>query len=268
MPIITPSGRFLGRKPDTPDQRDHLFRKVHAHLMAAPLAPRTDNIKTFPQFLPPLDQGQAGSCGPNAFARWIKQFHPEFDCSRLELYWQVRLLEGTTGEDAGVETRDLFKAAQQTGVIPETDWPYDISKLTEEPPDYPAVDRTKIISYSRLTSAMDVLACLSSGRTGVLGFEVPASFDDPEIASKGVLRYPQKAEPKIGGHDVHFVDYDLNFRKSAVFRASGVDPALMTDHALLIENSWGVWGLGGFFWIALPWVIDASTGADLWTGKA
>ncbi len=269
MPVnhVTPSGRYLGRIPDKLDPRDKLFRQVHPHMMASPIPSKTNNLAKFPAFLPVLDQGQSSSCGPHAAARWHKQFWPHMDVSRLELYWQVRVIEGTTGTDAGVETRDLFKVMQSIGVIDESEWPFDISKLTVEPPPI-TKGRVKISSYERCTTAAELLQSLANSRTVVMGFEVPASFDDPEIAKHGVLRYPQLAEPSIGGHDTHVVDYDLNFKESAIFKASGVDPALMTDHAICVENSWSDgWGLGGFFWMALPYAVDQSTGADLWTGK-
>ncbi len=267
MNLITPSGRYMGRKPDVPNSSDRRYRFAHHHEMLAPIAPSIDLVERFPAFLPPLDQGKAGACGPNSAARWLKQYYPKLDLSRLDLYWQVRLMEGSTAEDSGVQTRDLFAVMEQVGVRPESEWPYDIDKLLVEPPPS-TTPRTKITGYARIASAAELLACLSAKRSAIMGFEVPASFDDPEIASKGVLRYPQIAEPTIGGHDTHIVGFDTNFKESAIFKASGVDPALMSDHAIKVENSWGDWGLGGFFWMALAWAVDVSTGADLWSGTA
>jgi C1A family cysteine protease len=260
----TPSGRHLGRKPDSgPKHLDTRFMHAHRHEMAVQWPPKVDLSA---KLLPALDQGQLGSCELNAAAKLLGFLYPGFEASRLQMYYDVRTIEGTVSEDSGCQTRDVFQMLQDTGAMPEEAWPYDVSKFTEAPPPWP--NRKKIKSASRLMNAKEVLSCLASGFPLILGFEVPASFDDPDIAKSGVLRFPQKAEPTIGGHGVCVCGYDLHFRDSDVFKASGIDPALMSDHALLILNSWsGDWGLGGAFWLSLIYAVDQSTGADLWTGR-
>ena len=237
--------------------------RARRHEMAVQLPPKVDLSS---KVLPALDQGQLGSCELNAAAKLLEFLYPGFAASRLQMYYDVRTIEGTVGEDSGCQTRDVFQMLQNTGAMPEDAWPYDVSKFTEAPPPWP--NRKKIKSFSRLMTAQEVLACLASGFPLVLGFEVPTSFDDPDIAKSGVLRSPQQAEPTIGGHGVLVVGYDLHFRDSAVFKASGIDPALMQDHALLILNSWNGWGYDntGLFWLSLRYAVDQSTGADLWDG--
>jgi C1A family cysteine protease len=64
------------------------------------------------------------------------------------------------------------------------------------------------------------------------------------------------------------VGYDLKFRSSAAFKRSGVDPTLVSDHALLVRNSWGAdWGLQGHLWMPLSYAVNPSTGGDAWTGR-
>lgn len=265
MAIVTPSGKYLGRKPDKGNRhRDRRFMLMHEPEMRKSLPP---SVNLSENLMPPLDQGRLGSCELNAASKLLEFLYPGFIASRLQLYYDVRSLEGDVDQDSGCETRDVFNIMQNIGALPETDWPYDVSRFTDVPP--PRVKTKKIKSYSRLESAPEVLACLASGFPLILGFEVPASFDDDQVASTGVLPSPDKAEPFIGGHGVLVVGYDLNFKQSAAFKASGMDPTLMTDHALLILNSWGQWGLNGtgLFYMALRYAVDQSTGADLWTAR-
>lgn len=207
------------------------------------------------------------SCELNAAAKLLEFLYPGYVASRLQMYYDVRKIEGTIGEDSGCETRDVFQMLQTTGAITENRWPYDINTFTTE------ITRSrskakKIRSFSRLMNAGEVLACLASGYPLILGFEVPASFDSEQVAKTGIVPFPQQAGPIVGGHGVLVVGYDMDFKNSAVFKASGLDPMLMSDHAILILNSWGSgWGLGGAFWMSLIWAVDNSTGNDLWTAR-
>jgi hypothetical protein len=259
--------RYYGREPDRFDQRDQHFMAAHPALKTAPLLPSVDLRAQLP---PSYDQGQLGSCGANSMKRLMAFLYPGFDGSRLEMYWNVREREGTVGQDSGVETRDLFIVAQQIGMAPENDYPYDIATFTDKPSARCQADAAshRISAYSRLSTAHDVLACLSGGMVCIAGFEVPQPFEGVEIESTGIMTMGHTAGTIVGGHDVCCVGYNMNFKSSPFFRASGVDPALVTDHMLLFANSWGPdWGDAGHFWAPLIWMIDVSTGADIWTGR-
>src|SRR6266850_8559686 len=85
--------------PDIPDQRDYLYAAPPAFLRALP--PRVDLRAKCP---PVYDQGQLGSCTANAiggaieFDR-IKQSLPDFVPSRLFIYYNERVIEGTVEID-------------------------------------------------------------------------------------------------------------------------------------------------------------------------
>ena len=265
--MITPNGRHLGRRRDEADPRDHRFAVAHANAMAAPLPPSTDLTDALPAC---FDQSALGSCGANAGAGLLADLFPGFVASRLQIYFDARELEGTTSTDSGVQTRDVLKTLQQIGAIPEAEWPYDITKFTMRPP-VDAVGR-KLGSYSRLASEDEFLACLASGNTFLLGFEVPSYFDDDTMAAHGVFWLPGDARPPImGGHDVLIVGHDLHFKSNPDFLASGVDAASVQDEALLVRNSWSTeWGLPskpGHFWMPMSWASNPSTGGDAWTGR-
>jgi C1A family cysteine protease len=261
----TPSGRFLGRKPDKADPRDRRFAEIHRAALSMPLPPSIDLGGR-----PAYDQGKIGSCGPNSMDRLMCHLYPEqaeVGFSRLHIYAGVRDMEGDFSTDGGVETRDLFKFVAQAGAILESSWPYDLHRLYDHPP--PVQPTFPILSYSRLVGDNDMLSCLASGHKFVIGVDLFQSFDGNELARTGVMAMPDpKRESVIGGHDMCVDGFDINFKQSKTFKDSGVNSDLMPDAALLVCNSWGpAWGLEGRLWMPLPYASNPSTGGDAWTGR-
>ena len=126
--------RRYGWIPDLPDQRDHLYAAPPAFLAALP--PSTDLRSGCPAV---YDQGRLGSCTANAIGGAIefdrmKQKLPDFVPSRLFIYYNERVIEGTVSSDSGAQIRDGIKTVASQGVCPEPDWPYDITKFTQKPP--------------------------------------------------------------------------------------------------------------------------------------
>lgn len=189
--------------------------------------------------------------------------------SRFQIYHDVRVIEHSGDEDAGVEIRDLFKAIMFGGVAPEDLWPYDDAHFLPGPPDsvYAAAEKYTISSYSRLVAESSYLQCLAMGKPIILGFDVLESFDSEELAKTGVMPIPTDRE-ELSGHAVLCVGYDLDFKNSKAFKASGIDATRVSDKALLIRNSWGTaWGWeGGHFWMPINYATNPSTGGDAWTG--
>lgn len=190
--------------------------------------------------------------------------------SRLQIYRDVRVIEGTGDEDAGVETRDVFKTLTKVGAAPEDLWPFDLARLANTPPPsvYQEANKYRLGSYSRLVSGSNYLQCLASGFPFGLGFMVPESLDSDEVNRTGIMTVP--GGKSIGGHDVLAVGYILNFKNDPLFKKSGVDPALVSDEMLIIRNSWGQkWShlFRGNFFMPLQFALDGMTGNDAWTGR-
>jgi hypothetical protein len=264
--IKTPKGRSLGLKKTTPDPRDHRF--IPSSLGFATIAAPPPSVDLRGQLPPAFDQGDIGSCGPNAGAALAHFFFSKGPLlSRLQLYANVRTYEGDFLADEGVETRDVLKSLVKDGIGPEDRWPYNPANLYKSPPKN-ILPNFKLASYSRLISEDDYRICLLSAPF-LLGLTLYESFDGDEIEKTGILVTPDpKREQVIGGHDVLAVGYDMNFKTSDVFKRSGLDPATVENEMLLIRNSWGTdWGINGHFYLPFSYALNPTVGGDAWTGR-
>lgn len=245
------TGRY-GWVPDLPDARDHLFAASPATVAALP--PKVDLRDQCPKKV--YDQGRIGSCTANAIAGafefdLLKQGLTDFMPSRLFIYYNERVIEGTVSSDSGAQIRDGVKSVNQQGAPPETDWSYDISKFAEKPPQNAYADATKheAILYQRLTQTLGQLkGCLASGFPFVFGFVVYESFESQEVASSGQAPMPQAGEKQLGGHAVLAVGYDES------------------EQRFIVRNSWGPnWGMSGYFTLPYPYVLQGTLSSDFWT---
>jgi C1A family cysteine protease len=121
--------------PDLPDHRDHLYAAPQPVLAKLP---KTIDLRA--KCPPVFNQGELGSCTANAIAAahqfdQLKQKKPKaFTPSRLFIYYNERVMEGTVREDSGAMIRDGIKTLVKQGAAPETAWPYVIKKFATKPP--------------------------------------------------------------------------------------------------------------------------------------
>jgi C1A family cysteine protease len=237
--------------PDLPDDRDHLYAAPPAFLTALP--PFTDLRKHCPAV---YDQGQLGSCTANAIGGAIeferlKQDLPDYVPSRLFIYYNERVIEGTVNSDSGAMIRDGIKSVASQGVCPEPEWPYDISKFTEKPPAqaYSDAKTDRAVSYQSLVQDLNQMrGCLASGYPFIFGFTVYESFESPAVAQTGHVPMPGPLERAVGGHAVMAVGYDD------------------ASQSFLVRNSWGpAWGMAGYFSMPYTYLIQDGLASDLWT---
>ena len=237
---------------DLPDRRDLLYAAPPE--IAAALPPRADLREGFP---PPYDQGQLGSCTANAIAGALQfleakegQRPPEMP-SRLFIYFNERALEGTPGSDSGAQIRDGIKVVVKEGYCTEEEWPNDIERFAERPPEacYRDALRERVSQYLRLSRDLSpLLTCLASGYPFVFGFSVYSSFESVAVARTGVVNLPEPTDEFVGGHAVVACGYDLAARRFTV------------------RNSWGAgWGDRGYFTMPFEYLTDPGLAADFWT---
>ncbi|HEV2035354.1 MAG TPA: C1 family peptidase [Candidatus Dormibacteraeota bacterium] len=237
--------------PDLPDQRDHLYAAPPVFL--ADLPPSTDLRASCPAV---YNQGRLGSCTANAIGAAIEfdrllQKLPDFVPSRLFIYYNERVIEGTVDFDSGAQLRDGIKTVASQGVCPEPEWPYDIEKFTQKPSAqaYKDAATDRAISYQSLIQDLNQMkGCLASGYPFIFGFTVYESFETLAVAESGHASLPGPRERPIGGHAVMAVGYDD------------------AEQWFLVRNSWGArWGLAGYFTLPYAYLIQPVLASDLWT---
>jgi C1A family cysteine protease len=244
----------FGWLPDLPDQRDHIY----AAAITAPqqLPPHLD---LRPQCPPVYDQGQLGSCTANAiggaiqFAQMKEKLANVFTPSRLMIYYDERVMEGTVASDSGAQIRDGMKSVAKQGACPEPEWPYAIEKFSEKPPAqcYQDAAQHLVKQYQRLPQALMLMkSCLASGFPFVFGFTVYESFESQPVAQTGLVPMPAVGEQVLGGHAVLAVGYDD------------------AQQRFIVRNSWGTtWGMQGYFTMPYAYLTQAhpALASDFWT---
>ena len=249
---------FYGWRPDTPDQRDFLYRVVAS-------VPVPTDLDMRPEQPPVFDQGQLGSCTANGIggeleAQALMQKEPLQVLSRLFIYYNERAMEGTVSEDAGASIRDGMKSVANQGVCPESEWPYNIKKFTVKPTKQCYTDALKfrsVVYRSVPQNLNSIKSALATARGVVFGISVYESFESDAVAKTGIVPLPAKGEKMLGGHCVRLVGYT----------DSGL--ADVPSGHFIGMNSWGVgWGLKGFFAIPCAYVTNPNLASDLWVVSA
>jgi len=240
--------------PDLPDQRDYVFAAPPAALEALP-----PSVDLRPGCPPVFEQGDLGSCTAQAIAAAIqfdqkKQAQADsFTPSRLFIYYNERVIEGTVNEDSGAMLRDGIKSVAKQGAPHETLWPYTLAKFRTKPAAAAYRDAAKhqAVRYQRVPRTLDQFrGCLASGYPFVFGFSAYESFEARAVAKSGTVPMPAPRDELVGGHAVLAVGYDHGRRR------------------FLARNSWGSrWGLAGYFTLPYDYLLDDDLSDDFWTIK-
>lgn len=217
--------------PDPHDPRDQLY--------GASDAPLKTNVNLAQYLIDIENQGRTNSCtahaGTSAMELLLKEFKPAkaVELSRLFLYYNTRKLSNLQGKDGGAYVRDVVKSLEKFGCVPEELYPFDESKVQEEPPQnlYTKAKKYKIKRYLRVK---DIRGALNDGIPVIIGATIrrPIFYVKGPISSHvtyfSTANYNQ-AE-KVGGHAMVVVGYDN------------------IDNTYIITNSWGTaWGDNGLF---------------------
>lgn len=216
---------------------------------AKPIRGLPSSIDLRNQLPPCYDQGSTSSCTAQGIAGAIQsaQFKAGISVvmpSRLFLYWNERYMEGDASQDSGAEIRDGMKVSNIYGILPETDWPFDESKVLLRPPQdaYEVAINERIRFYAsvNLRNLDSVRLPLSHGYPVIYGFDVYDYFESDQMSKQGILNMPQPGDGMLGGHCVLIVGYD--------------DKRKM----VLVRNSWGPgWAImNGHFWMSYEYLTS------------
>lgn len=254
---------LFGLIEDTADPRDRPF-----HLSS--VAPPTPASVDLSSHLPPAwHQGSLGSCTAHACAGLLAYLHPEYQPSRLALYYEAREIEGTADRDAGCQIRDAMKVMLKQGVVSEDLWPYDESRFALEPANDGADPDHTIANYSRINTMQDMFDCLTMLFPFVLSIELPGNFNE-QAGSSGIMVLPTGPMNTLGLHAMLAVGFDRDFFNNEAFLASGLSTTDVEQTMFLIRNSYGeYWGSRlwpGHFWCPGSYLVNRSTVGDCWTG--
>jgi C1A family cysteine protease len=242
--------RHYGGKPDLPDRRDYMYAAASAGKTLPRLVDLRDQCPSV------YRQGKLNCCTGNAIAaaiafdqrlQGIKQFRP----SRLFIYYNERVLEGTVNEDAGARIRHGIKAVAKLGAPPEPLWPYHIKRFADRPSRaaYAAAKKDLVTAYFRVPQKLSHMrACLAEGFPFVFGFLAAPALESAKVARSGVLPMPRAGDKPIGHHVVLAVGYDDSKRR------------------FIVRNSWGRrWGKKGYYFMPYDYLTRANLSSDFWT---
>lgn len=198
---------------------------------------------------PVKDQGAEGSCTAQAgcgnreyLARKFQGASPIL--SPQFLYYQERLIDGTTDQDSGSNGRTDCQAMNRYGICEETDDQYDPTHLKVAPDLLQLANALKWRSgaYHAVGNVDDMKSCLASGYPVLIGFAVYSSFEN--IGSDGIMPTPRSTDQYLGGHETLVIGFSDE------------------KQAFKVRNSWGpTWGDKGNFWMSYD---IAACGTLLW----
>lgn len=201
------------------------------------------------------DQGQLGSCTANSTGymfSWMVQNNNKqlFIPSRLFLYYNTRVIMGTTNYDSGATLRDTMKSLRTSGVCAETTWPYVYDKFmtSPTPPCYQEGATRQALSYASVAISLISMKNVLQSRPFVLGILVYSSFFYPSVPKTGYVPMPNvRKETLLGGHAILVMGYD-DYKQ-----------------CFLCRNSWGKsWGLNGNFYIPYQYATNRNLSFDAW----
>lgn len=211
-----------------------------------------------PERTPISSQLGIGSCAANATADACELImsDPVIQISRLALYWGGRNYHNATDLDEGTYISYIFDFICRNGICPESEWPYDISKVFYQPP----IEAFMIGSSNRLNSFYrinsfgsdrldDIDSALHNNTPVVFGTGVDKAFTTYYRASEDDESTGLLPPNKILGYHA-MVIVGLRYREN--------------HREYKIRNSWGtLWGRFGYTWLHEDYITWNET-SDLW----
>lgn len=257
------NGHYGGCIPDRYDHRDHIADEAGNLPAFSSVRANTPAVR---------DQGQEGACtgfGITAAvmsklkaAGGFAQLSPAYE------YFEERVIEGDTNQDAGAMIADGLKVAAK-GICPESDMPYVVGRYALAPSPQAVADATyRIARYSRcltLQSARTAIAKAAvpagSGAGLVIGILVYPSF---EQSPDGDVPMPQRGESILGGHCLYLDEQQVD-TSSLSLPGAATKPRWAGGGWFGGQNSWSAgWGAAGFFRIPFAFIASHKLTSDVW----
>jgi C1A family cysteine protease len=146
------------------------------------------------------DQADLGSCTANALAGlaefvMMKQGKTHYTPSRLFIYYNERVIEGSVSEDAGAALSDGAYVLEKFGVPNEGKWWYNTAKFRVKPNKSVFAEGTKHLVggvHAVAQNLDDMRKVLATGYPIAGGFTVYDSFESDSVAKTALSRSPQR----------------------------------------------------------------------------
>jgi hypothetical protein len=257
--LVLPNGHGHGWRRDTFDPRDRPLRMVVPRKSIASIQAERPQIWLDPKLISPTrDQQHQGSCTGHATVdcmEWSfrKSRKKNVILSPADSYLGGRILEASVKEDSGCETRDVVKAAAQSGVCLEKFMPYNPDKLA-------TVRSKRVITnalfhqlkigyyrcddnqFNRELIVDNMIRALYSDMPLNGGYAWLSCLDTSDFANTGVM--PTPSGRVLGGHANSGMGVDIPAR------------------VFLWHNSWGDYGAKhpisgqeGFVIMPFSWIL-------------
>jgi C1A family cysteine protease len=197
------------------------------------------------------NQEQIGSNIANALL-YVYNFatHTISDLSRMFVYYNQRIIQGTTDQDSGSNIRNGIEAINRYGVCLESEYPSKEYNFFEEPESstYEKANRDYYLSSLRVEkSIQSIKSAISEGYPVLFGFDADECFDSDMISNTGIYSFPDN-ETYLGGHCCVIVGYDDDVM---IDKSKGV---------FIVRNSFGKdWGDNGYFYMPYNLMISNKT---------
>jgi len=205
---------------------------------------------------PVYDQGQLGSCTANALAGAYEFNEMQADQqvvgtpSRLFIYYNERAQEGDVSDDAGAFTGDGVNGMHTLGVVSESDWPYDVSKFADKPPQelFDSATSNTVTTFKQLTQDQDqIKQSLYQGYPVLFTADIFPAFEGTDVGQSGQVPMPSSGETSSGGHALLIVGFDDD------------------KQTFIVRNSWGAsWGDQGYCYFPYAYVLDQTYTSQIW----
>ena len=257
-------GHYGGWRPQRPDYRDRKF------------TPTVDLNKIPEQFelpgiasIPKLNQGSQGSCTGHGTAGVVmydqyKENEPVVVPARAMIYYDARIPEGTTGEDAGAQVRDAVGGVAKYGVCPDSEFPYNdqVWNVAPTEQDYQDATKQEALVYEAVEYP-HINAAIASGFPVVDGMTVYSCFMSAEVAATGIVPFPKASDSVVGGHCTWRFGYNNTDERWT--SPSGLK---YPPHTKAARNSWqnpdgSWWGADGNYFLPQKYFDEGLT-SDGW----
>lgn len=212
------------------------------------------------------DQGAMKSCTAHAAVALVEYYETRasgqcLNASRLFLYKVTRNLM-KNARDEGANSRTTMKALAAFGVPPEEYWPYDDTKLYEEPPAfcYALATRYRAKEYHRLDVQGVRRDVLLQHIKSHLAADHPLMFSFmlyekcfTQSFGTGKIPFPSDSDTVFHGHTVAAVGYD----DTVIIKNTEVTTGREAVGAVLFRNSYGTrWSIDGYGWLPYDYILN------------